>query len=70
MAEGISGDKGDGTHPKKSKHSDESHHLASSAKQKESNQTAKTSVEGAETKKNNIYKPTCILHGLGHDVNP
>ena len=70
MAEGISDDKGDGTNPKKSKHSGVSHQLASSAKHKGSNQTAKTSVEGAETKQNNIYKPTCILHGLGHDVNP
>ena len=70
MAEGVSGDKGDGTPPQKIKHSSVSHQLASSARHKGSNQTAKTSVWGAETKHNNIYKPNCILHGLGHDVNP
>ena len=47
MDAGIYGDKGDGTHPQKSNHSGVSHQLASSAKHKGSNHTAKTSVEGA-----------------------
>ena len=47
MAEVIYGDKVDGTHPKTFKHSGVSRQLASSAKHKGSNHTAKTSVEGA-----------------------
>ena len=56
-------------HDKKTKQSS-SRNQSVNPDSKGSNQTAKTSVEGAETKQNNIYKPSCILHGLGHDVNP
>ena len=61
-------DRGDVTHPNKNLFSpvqatNQTH------PHKGSNQTAKNSEEDYKIKHSNKYMTTCLLHGLGHDMN-